>query len=108
MLVPPVRAAGAEIPAAHRLTVCRRGGNIEAVKLNSKNRSTLLILVALSMIIGTVAWEIIERILSMAGATIDLTVGPLELDVYVISIALRPNPGTLLGIVPGVALFRRA
>jgi hypothetical protein len=103
-----VRPAGAATPPAHRLTGCRRDGNIEAVKLNSKNRSTLLILVALSMIIGTVAWEIVERILSMAGATIDLTVGPLELDAYVISIALRPNPGTLLGIVPGVALFRRA
>lgn len=77
------------------------------MKLNSKNRATFASIVILAMVIGTLSWEIIERILTVAGLPIDLSVGPLQLDAYVVAVTLRPNPGTVIGVFPGIALFRR-
>ena len=60
------------------------------------------------MVIGTLAWEIAERLLALAGVTLELSVGPLAFDVMVLSISVMANPGTLIGIVPAVAIFVRA
>ena len=60
------------------------------------------------MVIGTLAWEILVRLLSLTGVALDLTVGPVGFDIVVLSVSLMANPGTLLGAVPAVILFRRA
>lgn len=78
-----------------------------SVKLNSKTRSTLFTILLLSMVIGTLAWEIVERVLSLIGLGVDLSVGPIEIDVYVLAVIVRPNPGTIVGLLPGITLFRR-
>lgn len=77
------------------------------MKLNTKTRSTFFAILILSIVIGTLAWEIVERVSSLLGLAFDLSVGPVELDAFVVSVAFRPNPGTVLGIFPGIALFRR-
>ena len=41
------------------------------------------------------------------GIEIDLSVGPVGFDIDVIALWLQVNPGTLLGIIPAVILFRR-
>lgn len=46
---------------------------------------------------GTLLWEILEKILEIFGAAIDLTAGPVGFDIYVVSLFIRLNPGTVLG-----------
>lgn len=77
------------------------------MKLNSKNLPTFLRLLLLCIIIGTVAWELLARLVALAGTDISLAVGPIGFDVHVLAMAIMVNPGSLLGIVPAVALFRR-
>ena len=61
----------------------------------------------LCLIVGTLAWEVLERILRMSGVPLDLTVGPVGFDIGILAVWLEANPGTLLGIVPAILLFRR-
>ena len=61
----------------------------------------------LCLIVGTLAWEVLERILRMSGVPLDLTVGPIGFDIGILAVWLEANPGTLLGIVPAILLFRR-
>ena len=77
------------------------------MKLNSKNLPVLIRLFLICIVVSTLAWELLERFLAMGGVTIDLSVGPIGFDIQVISIFLQVNPGTLLGIIPAVILFRR-
>ncbi|HUX50760.1 MAG TPA: hypothetical protein VMW73_08180 [Spirochaetia bacterium] len=76
------------------------------MKLNSRNRGLFLLITGLSMIIGTFAWAIIERILTLAGIPISLEVGPVGFDIGVIAASIHVNPGTLLGFFPGILIFR--
>ena len=78
------------------------------MKLSSKNVHVLIRLLLLCMVIGTLAWEILARLLALAGVEIDLTAGPVGFDLMVLSVSVMGNPGTILGIVPGVFLFKRA
>jgi len=75
------------------------------MKLTKKNAGLFALLFTLGLVTGTFAWEILERILALAGAPLDLSVGPLGFDLDVISIYLKVNPGSLLGAVAGVFLF---
>jgi hypothetical protein len=77
------------------------------MKLTAKTVPVLSRLLLLSIVIGTLAWEIIERIVTLLGGTLDLSVGPVGFDVEVIALSVMANPGTLLGILPAVILFRR-
>ena len=77
------------------------------MKLNSKNLPVLIRLVLLCTVIFTLAWELVERLLALAGVTLDLSVGPVGFDIQVIALSVQANPGTLLGIIPAVILFRR-
>ena len=77
------------------------------MKLTSKNRPVFARVLALSLIVGTLAWELIERIVGIAGGGLDLSVGPVGFDAGVLAVSVMVNPGTLLGIIPAVILFRR-
>lgn len=77
------------------------------MKLNSKNLPTLLRLVLIFMVILTLVWEIAERLLGLGGVEVELSVGPIGFDIEAIALWIEVNPGTLLGIIPGIVVFRR-
>ena len=78
------------------------------VKLNGKNLPVLIRLLLLSMVVATIAWELIERLIALGGGSLDLSLGPVGFDIGVIALWIQANPGTLIGIVPAIILFRRA
>ena len=77
------------------------------MKLAAKNIGVLLRLLALTAVIGTLVWELIERLLGLMDVALDLSVGPVGFDIEVISLYVMANPGTLLGIPVAILLFRR-
>ena len=77
------------------------------MKLNSKNLPVLTRLLLLCAVILTLAWELVERLLGLAGVALDLSLGPIGFDIEVLSLYVTVNPGTLLGVLPAIALFRR-
>ncbi len=75
--------------------------------LKKKNFPILLSFIVLGMIIGSIGWEILERLITAWGSTLSLTLeNPIGFDLYVISFFFRVNLGTLLGAVSGVILFK--
>ncbi len=77
------------------------------MKLKRSNRTVLIWLAFFGLLIGTLAWEIIERIIGAAGSEIDLSVGPIGFDLDVISMYVHINPGSLLGVAAAFILFKR-
>ena len=77
------------------------------MKLSGKNLPVLFRLLLICVVVGTLAWEVIERLVALAGVALDLSVGPVGFDIEVLSIYIAVNPGTLLGIIPAIILFRR-
>ena len=77
------------------------------MKLNGKNLPVLIRLLLICAVVATLAWELLERLLAMGGVALNLSLGPIGFDIQVISIFLQVNPGTILGVVPAVILFRR-
>jgi hypothetical protein len=76
------------------------------MKLNSRNRSTFLIFLGLGFLIGTLGWEVLERIVQRMGFELALGVGPVGFDLSVLSIFIKINPGTFIGFLGGIFLFR--
>lgn len=76
------------------------------MKLSRKTLSTLLGLLALGCLAGTLVWEVVERLVTAAGTPLDLGIGPLSVDLHVIAASLRLNPGSLVGLAAGGLLFR--
>ncbi|HUX21981.1 MAG TPA: hypothetical protein VMW69_12140 [Spirochaetia bacterium] len=76
------------------------------MKLNKKHVGAFLLLVLLGMFIGTLAWDIVERIFAQAGLPFSLETGPIGFDIGVLSLYLKVNPGSFLGAVGGILLFR--
>ncbi len=76
--------------------------------LNKKNVPIFLLIIALGVVIGSLAWELFERILGMWGVVVGFTLRePITLfDLYVISVSLRANLGTALGALGGVMVYR--
>ncbi|MBN2351833.1 MAG: hypothetical protein JXD23_04620 [Spirochaetales bacterium] len=55
---------------------------------------------------GSLAWEIVERIVNVAGNALSLSLAaPLSVDLHVIALSFRPNIGTLSGAAAGIVLF---
>ncbi len=74
--------------------------------VNRKNLPLFLGLLLFGTVIGSLGWEIVERIIQAAGSSLSLTLDtPIILDVHVVALSLRPNLGTLLGGIGGVILF---
>lgn len=76
------------------------------MKLIKKNLQPLLLLLFLGLLIGTLSWDILERLAAAAGLPFSLSVGPVGFDLEVISFFIRFNPGTFLGAAGGILLFR--
>jgi len=78
------------------------------MKLNRKNLGTLFLLLFFGMLIGSLAWELLERLVRHLGSDFTLTLAqPIRLfDFYVLALSFRANPGTLLGLIGGAVLFR--
>lgn len=77
------------------------------MKLTTKNAPVLVRLLLLCIVVGTLTWELVERLLALGGVPVDLSLGPIGFTIDVIELWLRANPGTLLGVVAAVILFRR-
>lgn len=77
------------------------------MKYSRKNRPILLKMLLLGGLIGTFAWDLLERIAHIAEVPLHIAVGPVGFDLHVISFYLYLNPGTLFGIIAAVILFRR-
>ena len=60
----------------------------------------------LTALIGTFAWALMELLAGVAGADISLAVGPIGFDAMVLSVSLYVNPGTVLGAVAAIPVFR--
>ncbi len=70
--------------------------------------ATVLGVTVLCVVLGTVAWELIERL----GAYLDqampsLTAGPYGFDVGVLAVWIRFNPGSILALPAAALLLRR-
>jgi uncharacterized membrane protein len=80
------------------------------MNLTKKNLSVFLLFLLLGIMIGSLGWEVVERILHLMGARFSLTMSePVKLlDLYVLSFSFRANIGTLLGAFGGALLFKLA
>lgn len=77
------------------------------MKLTAKNLPILTRLLVLCLLVGTLAWEVLERVLELAGANLDLSVGPVGFDIEVLVLFVMANPGTLVGLLAAIMLFRK-
>jgi hypothetical protein len=76
------------------------------MKLTSRNRSTFLAFLGLGLLVGTLGWEVLERIVLQMGFQLELGVGPVGFDLSVLSVFIKINPGTFIGVLGGIFLFR--
>jgi len=76
------------------------------MKLTSRNRSTFLAFLGLGFLVGTLGWEVLERIVLQMGFQLALGVGPVGFDLSVLSVFIKINPGTFIGVLGGIFLFR--
>ena len=76
------------------------------MKLSSRNRSTFLAFLGLGFLVGTLGWEVLERIVQQMGLDLALGIGPVGFDLSVLSVFIKINPGTFIGVLGGIFLFR--
>jgi len=76
------------------------------MKKTKKNKPYLILFIVLGIVIGTLLWAIIERILALQGMQLSLSVGPIGVDLYAFSVSIRANPGSFLGVFIGIFMFR--
>jgi hypothetical protein len=76
------------------------------MKLSSRNRSTFLAFLGLGSLVGTLGWEVLERIVQQMGLELALGIGPVGFDLSVLSVFIKINPGTFIGVLGGIFLFR--
>lgn len=76
------------------------------MKLTAKTLPSLVLLCVLGMLVGGLAWEVLERVALRFGLEMDLSVGPVGFDLSVVALSVTVNPGTFLGLVAAVLLLR--
>ena len=76
------------------------------MKLTEKTLSSLALIFVLCMLAGGLAWEVLERAALRFGLDVDLSVGPVGFDLSVVALHVTVNPGTFLGLLAAVLLFR--
>lgn len=76
------------------------------MKLTAKTLSSILLLCALGMLVGGLAWEVLERVVLRLGMAIDLSVGPVGFDLGVVALHVTVNPGTFLGLLAAILIAR--
>jgi hypothetical protein len=77
------------------------------MKLLKRNLGPFFAILLGSITAGTLGWELLARVLSYADIALSLSVGPVGFDVEVLSVYMKVNPGSFLGVLGGIALFRR-
>ena len=97
----PPRSSTRSSPAAARPAIPS-----PSLKVTKQTRGTAMVVVLCAIVFGSIAWEIVERLLAVAGTELDLTVGRLGFDLQVIAFHIEANPGTLLGALGGWLLVR--
>ena len=109
-VLPTSRSPGPPLPAPPGLRLDRKRRSchihLRFMKLSKKNRPTFLSFLGLGFLIGTLAWEVLERILLQVGIELALGIGPVGFDLSVLSFFVKINPGTFIGILGGIFLFR--
>ncbi len=76
------------------------------MKITARTAASLVLLCVLGMLVGGLAWEVLERVALRLGLRLDLSLGPVGFDLSVIAVSVTVNPGTLLGLVGAALLFR--
>jgi hypothetical protein len=76
------------------------------MKLSGRTRSTFLLFLLLGVLIGSLAWEVLDRVLARFGLDLGMSLGPVGFDLAVLAVSLVVNPGTVLGALGGALLFR--
>ena len=77
------------------------------MKFNKKTSKHFFLFLVLGIIIGSLCWELLERLIALSGYDLNLTAGPVGIDAGVLEVRLMVNPGSLLGGACGYLLFRR-
>ncbi len=77
------------------------------MKYSARNRPLLMRIEIAGLLVGTLAWELVERAAQRLGFSFSLQAGPVGFNVEVLRVELLVNPGTFLGIVGAYLLFRR-
>ena len=76
------------------------------MKWTAKNRPVLYRLLFLGALTGTLAWSLLELLISLFGIPFSLETGPVGFDIHVVSFWIRCNPGTIGGLIGGYLLFK--
>ena len=77
------------------------------MKVSNKNLSSFISFMILCAVMGTLAWQLLEVLLNLAGLNLKLTAGPVGFDIDVLAIYIKANPGSLLGAAAGWLLFKK-
>lgn len=76
------------------------------MKITRKTLSNLTFILIFCMLIGSLGWEVLERILVMFGVEWDLSIGPLGFDLHALALYVRINPGSVAGLAGGFLFFK--
>ena len=77
------------------------------MKLTKKNSAVFIAVVFLGLLIGSLAWEIVEHLFGFIDIDIALSVGPIGFDLDVFALWLKVNPGSFIGASGSILFFRR-
>ncbi len=77
------------------------------MKITQKYLKYLYLFIILGIVIGSLCWEILERLISLTGIDMNLSVGPVGFDISVLSVYLKINPGSFLGAAGGWFFIRK-
>jgi len=76
------------------------------MKLVKKNLRPFLVFLFTGLLIGSLSWELLERLLAHRGIEVTMSVGPIGIDLSVVSFYVKINPGSFLGVLAGILLFK--
>ena len=78
------------------------------MKFNKKNLLSFFIIFFSFILFGSLFWEVFEKLLHNMGIEWSLTTkNPIQiLDLYVLSISIRANPGSIIGAATGIIFFK--
>ena len=77
------------------------------MKITQKYLKYLYLFIILGIVIGSLCWEIFERLIAITGFDLNLSTGPVGFDISVLSVYLKINPGSFIGAAGGWFLIKR-
>lgn len=77
------------------------------MNLSKKTVKHLIGFLVLGIFIGTISWFIIEETFRVFGYNIPLSTKKIGFDLFVISLYLNLNIGTLYGLLIGYIIFKK-